>query len=296
LKEIWQDHQSHEDQTNQNHEKENNSRNNSNNNQTFGSSGTGNHNNAHPNHYNNSNNHNASLYGYSNNGIGFALAPYSLLTAVWTLVPSFQGYHQQDAQEFLRYFLEALDSENPAKIVQDIFQGSLWSEVTCLECNKTFYKEDPFLDLSLNIPEIFLQKKKKETDTPPPPMCALQDCLKSFVELEKLSESEKYDCAHCKRMTNCSKKFYIRKLPKVLCLHLKRFAWQRLFRSKLNTKIPFPLKDLDMSPYLETGPPTVQPAKYELISAIIHHGGGSGSGHYTCYTYHSPTKKLVSYE
>lgn len=34
------------------------------------------------------------------------VSPISFLDAVWKFVPSFRGYQQQDAQEFIRYLLD----------------------------------------------------------------------------------------------------------------------------------------------------------------------------------------------
>jgi len=42
---------------------------------------------------------------------GQAISPSSFLACVWRVVPSFRGYHQQDAQEFLRYILAAVHTQ-----------------------------------------------------------------------------------------------------------------------------------------------------------------------------------------
>lgn len=57
-------------------------------------------------------------------------------------------------------------------------------------------------------------------------------------------------CTGCKKKQRSTKKFWIRRLPNVLCLHLKRFKWVTSFRQKLETYIEFPLTNLDMNKYI----------------------------------------------
>ena len=48
----------------------------------------------------------------------------------------------------------------------------------------------------------------------------LSDCLQSFTDLEELEESELYMCSTCKMKQRSTKKFWIRRLPNVIFLHL----------------------------------------------------------------------------
>ncbi|RUS20118.1 hypothetical protein BC937DRAFT_86321 [Endogone sp. FLAS-F59071] len=193
--------------------------------------------------------------------------------------------------------------------------------VTCLECGNVSDKEDPFLgmytvarlvdvplrcfrfilllyecssanaffpsyhgvDLSLDIPEKFVQRKNKVEQLVHP--CTVYDCLEMFTEVEELADTERYECERCKAKQRCTKKFTIKKLPDILCLHLKRFRWSRMSRSKIDTYVAFPIEGLDMSKY------SVDDKRnniYDLFAAVVHHGSGPGSGHYTSYAW-NPT-------
>lgn len=76
------------------------------------------------------------------------------------------------------------------------------------------------------------------------------DCLSSFIRLEELEDTELYLCQNCKKKQKSTKRFWIRRLPNVLCLHLKRFRWNNYLRTKLDTFVEFPLRGLDMSQYV----------------------------------------------
>ncbi|XP_061531891.1 ubiquitin carboxyl-terminal hydrolase 3 [Phycodurus eques] len=244
-----------------------------------------------------------------------AFSPDSLFYSVWKIMPSFRGYQQQDAHEFMRYLLDHLhrelqQSQNRAaepsspqdrlrlssmdgksclngapSVVTSIFGGILQNEVNCLICGTESRKFDPFLDLSLDIPSRFRQKRSKDQE--PGPTCTLRECLRSFTDLEELDETELYYCHKCKKRQKSTKKFWIQKLPKVLCLHLKRFHWTAFLRNKVDTYVEFPLKDLDMKGYLlEPESLLAESCRYDLAAIVVHHGSGAGSGHYTAYGSH----------
>ena len=112
-------------------------------------------------------------------------------------------------------------------------------------------KQDPFLDLSLDIPDKYLPKhlssrRSKEPLEQDSPACNifgklnlegdsfknfvnlfhfytftfLLDCLSSFIEVEELAESEQYYCNNCKDKQRSTKRFWIRRLPNVSVMFL----------------------------------------------------------------------------
>uniref|UniRef100_T1ITH6 ubiquitinyl hydrolase 1 n=1 Tax=Strigamia maritima TaxID=126957 RepID=T1ITH6_STRMM len=231
-----------------------------------------------------------------------AVNPQMFKNQIQKFAPRFMGYNQQDAQEFLRYLLQGLHEDvnrvtsKPKPILTDIdesysetqkaaeawrrylriddskiveiFVGQLKSCLQCTVCGHCSVTFDPFWDLSLPIPKGTGQVK-------------LQQCFDFFTKEEVLDGDEKPTCSKCKTRRKCTKSMTIFKFPRILVIHLKRFAPTERFRSKLSTLIDFPLTNLDLSPYMSTSSKS-QPCVYNLY-AVSNHSGTIYSGHYTAY-------------
>lgn len=151
------------------------------------------------------------------------ISPECLFHVIWKVVPQFRGHRQHDAHEFLRYMLDRLHTElqhvepvsgsdsptmkncssgcgSPSSplssgiynykggrnsIVTNVFGGTLQSEVRCLICGMESKKHDPFLDLSLDIPEKYYKDcgSGNGSDQTKGPECNISDCLSSFTEV-----------------------------------------------------------------------------------------------------------------
>jgi len=63
-------------------------------------------------------------------------------------------------------------------------------------------------------------------------------------------------------------------------IHLKRFHYGRTRREKINNRIKFPIKNLDLSSYVnESSDPTTKDCVYDLVG-IVNHIGNLHGGHY----------------
>ncbi|XP_026097467.1 ubiquitin carboxyl-terminal hydrolase 21 isoform X2 [Carassius auratus] len=219
-------------------------------------------------------------------------------------VPYFSGYCQEDAQEFLRFLLDRLHTEinrrpskrppvmeikeptytrfriseeafamwqkhldrDDSKIV-DLFSGQLRSSLHCSVCSHYSNTFDVFCDLSLPIP-----KKSDYGRT-----VTLRECLDLFSQEEKLDQENSPMCERCNRRTESTKRLSIQRFPRILVIHLNRFAMSRYSISKSTVPVSFPLNGLDLGPF---GPVDCGPVLYDLY-AVCNHSGTVNMGHYT---------------
>uniref|UniRef100_A0A1I7T741 Ubiquitin carboxyl-terminal hydrolase n=1 Tax=Caenorhabditis tropicalis TaxID=1561998 RepID=A0A1I7T741_9PELO len=207
-------------------------------------------------------------------------SPHEFREAFVSICPRFRGFRQHDSHEFLRYLLDQLHTEmrkcrhlpempdDKITPISKHFEGILQSSVVCQTCGNCSNKMDEFMDLSLIIP-----RSSK-------PRIRLSDCLNLFFEKEVLEKSEKPECSKCKTKQTCSKQMFIKKLPEVLCLHIKRFRENG--GGKIDTLIEFPVTGLSVDDFL-TEDSDEPPCTYELQSIIVHIGYGCSSGHYIAF-------------
>lgn len=71
---------------------------------------------------------------------------------------------------------------------------------------------------------------------------SLSYCLKKFSNKEYLKLGDKFACDSCQTKQVATRQMMIKKRPKLLLIHLKRFKmnFQTMQHQKLNYRIPFP--------------------------------------------------------
>lgn len=191
----------------------------------------------------------------------------------------FRSSMHQDAHEFLNFLLneviESVDRQNAAmsatpdsgasgaRWVHDLFEGLLTSETKCLTCETVSRRDEQFLDLSID-----LERNSSVTG-----------CLQQFSASEMLCERNKFHCDSCGGLQEAEKRMKVKKLPKILALHLKRFKFTEDMQRnvKLFHRVLYP-KHLRL---FNTTYDAEDPEKlYELCSVVVHIGGGPYHGHY----------------
>ncbi|KAI9555211.1 hypothetical protein GHT06_017726 [Daphnia sinensis] len=205
-------------------------------------------------------------------------------------------------------------------IVSDVFDGQILSSVECLTCNLISNRMETFQDLSLPIPSrdqlYVIHQSVSQTWSQSEdesvkqgwmswmwnyvwgwfwgPSGHLYDCLSAFFSADELKGDNMYSCEKCKKLRNGIKFSTIEVLPEVLTIHLKRFRHEPMFSSKISSHISFPIRGLDMKPWLSRDCSS-KITIYDLTAVIVHHGT-AGGGHYTCYALNEPSSQWMEFD
>ncbi|XP_071610856.1 uncharacterized protein [Heliangelus exortis] len=201
---------------------------------------------------------------------GSAIVPVDVITALPEIGGRFRLGAQEDAHEFLRCTLDAmqrvclcdgsLDTSCQQTVIHQIFGSFLRSRVWCSSCQVVSDAYEPFLDVLLDIKAA----------------ASLSEALDKFVKPELLDARSGFRCRHCGQMTAASKRLTIHWAPKVLTVGLKRF--ENVSGGKISKVVKYP-KVLDLGPYTTAG----EAQRYSLYAVLVHKGESCHSGHYFCY-------------
>jgi ubiquitin carboxyl-terminal hydrolase 9/13 len=154
-------------------------------------------------------------------------------------------------------------SPNTTRWVHELFEGTLTSETQCLTCEKVSQRDEVFLDLSVDLEQ----------------HSSVTSCLRKFSAEEMLCERNKFHCDNCGGLQEAEKRMKIKRLPRILALHLKRFKYtedlQRLQKLFHRVVYPYHLRLFNTTDDAE------DPDRlYELYAVVVHIGGGPYHGHY----------------
>jgi ubiquitin C-terminal hydrolase len=253
---------------------------------------------------------------------GEPLIPSTMLTSVWKCggMKHLAGYDQRDAHEFLHSFLEILGEHvklyrsnvqkainmarpdnaiqelngvenSPQNEIKKLFEGTLRSVLICQSCGVKRAKPEPFMSISLPLSkEIQLMMANTGPDHSGVEKLSVELCLQHFTMPEKLSDP--VHCPNCGKKTPTKKQHVVSKLPKILCLHLKRF--DAATNKKIEEFVSFPSYGLNMGLYLphwcelyravslssaDVDGGFTPELQYDLF-ATVNHFGNLQSGHY----------------
>ncbi|KAJ7966294.1 Ubiquitinyl hydrolase 1 [Quillaja saponaria] len=241
-------------------------------------------------------------------------SPAQFLHSWWQQSANLASYGQQDAHEFFISLLDGIhEKENKSWhgnrgdggcqcIAHSIFSGQLRSDVTCMSCGFTSTTYDPYVDISLDLDTINFPSteaaKKPITSNENSSISTLLGCLDLFTRPEKLGSDQKLYCQNCEEKQDSMKQMSIRRLPSVLCLHIKRFEHSlvKKMSRKIDRYLQYPFS-LDMTPYMASsivrnrfgnrifafeGDESPMYTEFEIF-AMITHSGTLESGHYVSY-------------
>ncbi|ELP87974.1 hypothetical protein EIN_418530 [Entamoeba invadens IP1] len=175
------------------------------------------------------------------------------------LSKSLERYEQEDATEFYVLLLDHLHEaaigkgKNKISIISSIFHTTLTSRITCYNCLGISDSNEQFSFLPVEV-------TKDKT---------LESGLDVFFKKDVL---DGYTCDKCKTSSKASKRYFVKELPWVLAIQIKRFGWDE---RKINGFVKFP-SELNMSKYGKDG-------LFDLYGVIVHLGRTKHGGHYICY-------------
>ncbi|XP_075978906.1 ubiquitin specific peptidase 36 [Anticarsia gemmatalis] len=205
---------------------------------------------------------------------GAPIKPWQVYSKLRLICRHLTPGRQEDAHEFLRYLVEAMEKcylnrfVNSDKLDQyskettpmnQILGGYLRSTVRCLACHHLSTTYQHFQDLLLDI-------RKHST---------LDEALDSFFSRERL-EDLGYKCEACNKKVSATKQFFVERAPMVLCIALKRFS---LAGGKLSKHVQF-RKKISLNKYMYNKN-NHQQLSYKLVSLVTHLGPSQNCGHYT---------------
>ncbi|XP_063738618.1 ubiquitin carboxyl-terminal hydrolase 2-like [Eleginops maclovinus] len=236
-------------------------------------------------------------------GMSSRCAPVEARSVLCSILPQFNNYSQQDAQELLLFLLNALHDDlkkvqhhqsltgtslwqipTPAErvnlsggstIVSHLFESQLGYMTLCMHCDHQTHSTQTFTVLSLPLPTDIIK-------------CSIQDCLSLFFEQTVLTGGEQMLCSMCGLHRETTVLTCLDKPPEILMLHLKRFGCKGKNQVKLKTNVEFSTK-LDLSPFLSSSEQNTSFSSYHLY-AVVNHIGHLNTGHYTALCHNALTR------
>ena len=192
----------------------------------------------------------------------------------------FDLLHQSDPVEFLSWFLNNIHlalggskTKPGTSIVQKVFQGKLKMESQQItakadagdrlrfeEAAEVLVDTSRYLMLTLDLPAAPLfQDELDKNIIPQVPLTSILAKYDGLKAQEHLNTRKRYRLLH--------------PLPPFLLFHIKRFSKNKFVSERNPTIVTFPVRSLDMSPYVEPNPslhPPGEPIWYDLVANVTH--------------------------
>lgn len=102
----------------------------------------------------------ARLVTIINSGHFPKVIPTKFFEDLCNVVPMYSKKKQQDTQEFIRILLDTISTAAPDKDITEPFRGLIETQIQCGHCEYRSTVSEPFLDLTLQIPEVSLQRSR----------------------------------------------------------------------------------------------------------------------------------------
>mmetsp|Transcript_48288 Transcript_48288/g.136447 ORF Transcript_48288/g.136447 Transcript_48288/m.136447 type:complete len:345 (-) Transcript_48288:19-1053(-) len=165
--------------------------------------------------------------------------------------------------------------------IEKFFEGQNQSTLTCSRCGFTSKKSDSFLQLSVSV-----------VGDRQPPYSLLSSSLEEalageYATVEHLDGSNQWHCERCDCLVDATKRLRISRLPPVIVVTLKRFAYTREGRvQKVNVGVKLNDGGLNRISFGRFMAAEQGEEAYSIISIVNHHGRDAMCGHYTAHCRH----------
>jgi U4/U6.U5 tri-snRNP-associated protein 2 len=124
-------------------------------------------------------------------------------------------------------------------------------------------------------------------DLPAPPLFKDEIEKNIIPQIALTAILGKYDGRTSLESAGTLKRFQLIRLPNYIIFHIKRFTKNNWSEEKNPTIVNFPIKNIDMSDYLENPDKEMLDIHYDLIANICHEGKpGKGNGTYKVHVQH----------
>ena len=232
------------------------------------------------------------------------VAPYGFVKAVKRIAAIkqrdiFNGYGQNDVQEFLLFMIDCFHNALAREVEMQI-KGTEQSQrdslaTKCYTMMKNMYKKEYSEMLTIfygiHVSDIISLQTKESLSNTPEPFSILS---LSIPDIHREATITIFDCfdLYCKpepiewinertkEKEQAERAISFWSLPEIMILHLKRWNNNNTNKSKSNHLVTTPLTDVDFSKYISGYQP--ENYVYDLFGVCNHLGGASG-GHYTAY-------------
>ncbi|MCJ1464362.1 hypothetical protein MMC07_002975 [Pseudocyphellaria aurata] len=209
------------------------------------------------------------------------VSPHELLQQISRLSGKrFDLLRQSDPVNFLSWFLNNMHlalggskSKPGTSIIHNIFQGKLKVESQQItakadagdrlrfeEAAEVLVDSMRYLMLTLDLPAAPLfQDELDKNIIPQIPLTSILSKYDGLKSQEHLNTRKRYRLLH--------------PLPPYLLFHIKRFSKNKFVSERNPTIVTFPVRSLDMSPYVEPNPslhPPGEPIWYDLVANVTH--------------------------
>ena len=170
--------------------------------------------------------------------------------------------------------------KNEISPIKQLFTGIQKTSIKCSVCDNNSNNFEIYQMLSLSIPIIDKIKDLCKT-------FKIEELINKYLSEERLDKDNMSRCDFCYIKNRQVKKTKLWKTPQILIIQIKRFLMNDygIMSNKLNNLITYPIRNLDISPYIDDNSPHRDNSKYNLFGVNCHHSLGKFNtinfGHYT---------------